>query len=163
MANESQIVQGVEYPRPFDQLTIELVESAARHIYIMSPRLDYQVFDNPDLLRALSALVRRSRQTEVRVLVADSRALVARGHRLVEMSRRLSSSIQIRKLAEHPEWAGETVVIRDRDGVLYKPADANHEAFYQPDSRAVAQQYLEQFHTLWSCSSVDVELRSMRI
>lgn len=163
MANESQIVQGVEYPSPFDQLAVELVESAARHIYIMSPRLDYQVFDNPDLLTAFSALIRRSRQTEVRILIADSRALVARGHRLVEMSRRLSTSIQIRKLVEHPEWAGETVVIRDRDGVLYKPADANHEAFYQPDSRALAKHYLEQFNTLWSCSTADIELRSMRI
>lgn len=163
MNNEAQFIRGVEYPSPFDRLVVELVESAARHIYIMSPRLDYQVFDNEDLLRALRALVRRTRQTEARILIADSRPLVTRGHRLLEMARRLPTSIQIRKLEEHPEWRGETVVIRDRDGVLFKPGDANHEAFYQPDSRAVTQQYLDQFKALWDCSSLDIELRSMRL
>jgi hypothetical protein len=161
MSNE--FLTGVEYPHPFDELAVELCSSAAREICILSPRLDHQAFDNPDLVEAIGILIRSSRQTRVRILVADSRALVSRGHRLLLLARRLSSSVQIQKLAEHPQWKSETIVIRDRDGVLYKPGDSDHEGFFEPSSRASTQRHLELFEELWRHSAQDVELRSLSI
>ncbi len=159
----SEFLSSVEYPHPFDDLVVELCESASRHLLIQSPRLDYEVFDNAPLVEAISALARSSRQTEVKILINDSRALVARGHRLVGLMRRLPTSVRIRKLAEHPDWNGETVVIRDYDGVLYKPGDADHAGFYEPDSRASTRRHLELFNDLWRCSVEDVELRALSL
>ena len=161
MSNE--FLTGVQYPKPFDQLLVELCQSAARQIFILSPHLDNEVFDNAELVDALSALVRSSRQTRVRILISDSRGLVARGHRLLNLARRLPSSVEIQKLAEHPDWKGQTVIIRDRDGVLYKPGDSDHEGFYEPDSRASTQQHLELFEELWRHSEADIELRSLSL
>lgn len=161
MSNE--FLTGVQYPKPFDQLLVELCQSAARQIFILSPHLDNEVFDNAELVEALSALVRSSRQTRVRILISDSRGLVARGHRLLNLARRLPSSVEIQKLAEHPDWKGQTVIIRDRDGVLYKPGDSDHEGFYEPDSRASTQQHLELFEELWRHSEADIELRSLSL
>jgi len=163
MTDETALIRGIEYPTPFDELTVQLAANAVRHTYIMSPRLDFRVFDNQDLVAALAALVKRSRRTQVRILIADPRPLVSRGHRLLGLARRLPSSIQMRTLAEHPQWAGETVVLRDRDGVLFKPADADHEAFYHAASPGLVRQYLEQFTELWNCSSDNIELRSLRV
>ena len=154
-------MEPVEYPSPFDQRVIELAESASRYLYILSPNLDYQVFDNPDLVRALSELARRSRQTEIRILVSDSRGLVARGHRLLALARRTPSTVLIRKLEHHPEYKGQTVIIRDRDGLLFKPAE--NEGFYHPDSRSDVQPRLELFEDLWRYSSEDPELRSLSL
>jgi len=159
MSNE--FLTGVQYPQPFDQLLVELCRSAARQIFILSPRLDNEVFDNAELVEALSALVRSSRQTRVRILISDSRGLVARGHRLLALARRLPSSVEIQKLAEHPDWKGQTVIIRDRNGVLYKPGGSDHDGFYEPDSRASTQQHLELFEELWRHSAPDIELRSL--
>ena len=125
--SEEQFVQGVAYPHPFDEMAVALCRSASRYICILSPYLDHAVFDNEELASALSALARSTRQTEVRILIADSRAVVGRGHRLLQLCRRLPSAIQIRRLQEHPDWNGQTVVIRDRDGVLYKPIGSDHE------------------------------------
>ena len=161
MSNE--FLTGVQYPKPFDQLLVELCQSAARQIFILSPHLDNEVFDNAELVEALSALVRSSRQTRVRILISDSRGLVARGHRLLNLARRLPSSVEIQKLAEHPDWKGQTVIIRDRDGVLYKPGGSDHEGFYEPDSRASTQQHLELFEELWRHSEADIELRSLSL
>jgi hypothetical protein len=158
-----EFLTGVEYPRPFDELALALAVSALRHICIMSPRLDHAVFDNAELAAALSALVRKSRQTSVRILIADSRALATRGHRLLNLARRLPSSVHIQKLAEHPDWNGETVVIRDLDGVLYKPGGSDHEGFYEPASRASTRRHLELFEELWRHSAQDVELRTLSI
>lgn len=159
----SEFISGVEYPRPFDELVVELCNTAARHLYILSPTLDHDVFDNPELITAISALIRRSRQTEVHILVGDSRSIIARGHRLVELARKLSSSIVIRKLAEHPDWNGETIVIRDRDGVLYKSGGADHNAFYEPGSRSSTQQHLDLFQELWRYSTEDSNLRTLSL
>ena len=157
------VITGVEYPHPFDDLAVELCHSAARYICILSPCLDHAAFDNSGLADALSALARRSRQTRVRILISDSRQLVGRGHHLLELARRLPSNVQIKKIAEHPDWNGETIVIRDRDGVLYKPGGSGHDAFYEPDSRSSALGHLELFEDLWQHSAEDIEIRSMRL
>lgn len=159
----NEFVTGVQYPHPFDDLAVSLCASAARHIYILSPTLDHRVFDNPELISTLAALARDSRQTEVRILISDSRQIVSRGHRLVQLARRLPSSVHIRKLHEHPDWNGETIITRDRDGVLYKPGGSDHEGFYEPNSRASTGRHLELFEELWRHSSPDVELRSLSL
>jgi hypothetical protein len=161
MSNE--FLAGVHYPEPFAEILVELCSSAARQVSILSPRLDHAVFDRPELVVALSALVRSSRQTQVRMLINDSRAVVARGHRLLLLARRLPSSVKLHSLAQHPDWNGQTVVVRDRDGVLYKPGDNDHEAFYEPDSQASTQQHLELFEDLWRHSAQDAELRALSL
>ncbi len=161
MSNES--LTGVGYPHPFDQLAVELCSSAAREVCILSPRLDPMAFDTEELSNALGVLIRSTRQTRVRVLVADSRDMVTRGHRLLNLARRIPSSVQIKKLAEHPQWRGETIVICDRDGVLYKPGDSDREGFYEPSSRASTKRHLELFEELWRHGVEDVELRSISL
>lgn len=156
-------VTGIEYPDPFRDYAAALCRGAARCIRILTPHLDRAVFDNEDLAGALSKLARDTRQTEVRILIADPRPLVGSGHRLVQLARRLPSTVLLRKLAEHPDWNDETIVIRDRDGVLYKHGDSNSDAFYEPASRAAAQRYLELFDELWRLSEEDPDLRSLRI
>ncbi|MCB1675704.1 MAG: hypothetical protein KDI01_05410 [Halioglobus sp.] len=159
----TDFLTGVAYPRPFDELAVQLCDSALRSLCILSPRLDHEAFDNEALAQAVSDLVRRGRLSEVKILVSDSRALLSRGHRLLQLHRRLPSSVHIRKLAEHPDWKGQTVVTRDRDGVLYKPADSDHEGFYRGDSRSSARPHLELFAALWRHSEPDIELRSLSI
>ncbi len=164
MSTDSQpAVQGVEYPHPFDDLAVELCNSARRYVAILSPYLDSSAFDNPELVSAISHLVRESRQSEVRILVSDVRPLVSRGHRLLQLARRMPTAVRIRKLTEHPDWKGETVVIRDRDAVLFKPAGSEDRAFCEMDARPVAEQHLEKFEDLWRYSEEDPDLRTLAI
>ncbi len=159
----SEFVTEVAYPSPFDRFAVLLCESASRHICIQSPKLDYAAFDNSELVAALSALARNSRQAQVRILINDSRALVGRSHQLLQLARRLPSVVRIRKLAEHPQWNNETIVIRDTNGVLYKPGGSDHDAFFEPDSRASTARHLELFDDLWRYSVEDTELRSLHL
>ena len=160
MSNET-FVSGVAYPHPFDELAVELCASASRSICILSPELDRDVFDNPALIEALSALARDSRQTDIRILVQHVGKLVGRGHRLLQLARRIPSKVRIQRLSEHPDWNGETVLVRDLNGVLYKPGGSEHEGFYEPDSRASTQSHLELFEELWRYSVQDPELRAL--
>lgn len=152
---------GIEYPHPFAAWAAALTADASREICILSPDLDRRAFDDRDLTDALSALARRSRQSRVRILVSDYRPMVQRGHRLLALARRLPSSIVLQQLDEHPDWQGETLVIKDRSGVLCKPAEADKAAFCEPDSRARTERYLELFEELWRHSAPHIEFRSV--
>jgi predicted GNAT family N-acyltransferase len=152
-------ISGVSYPHPFDALAVQLCDSASHCIRIMSPALDHEVFDSQALSSALSKLARKSRHTWVHILISDSRPLVKRGHQLLTLCRRMPTPVEIRKLERHPQWRGETIVIRDDSGVLYKPGDVDHEGFYEPDSRASARRHRDLFDELWQRSSTDSELR----
>ena len=55
------------------------------------------------------------------------------------------------------------MVIRDHDGVLYKPGGADHEGFYEPDSRASTRRHLDLFNDLWRYSVEDIELRALSL
>lgn len=158
-----EFVAGVEYPAPFDDYALALAESARRYFCILSPRLDARVFDRPELVSALAALARRSRQTEIRVLVKEASPLVKQGHRLLQLARRMPSKVRLQVLPEHPEWPGQTLVIRDRDGVLYQPPDSDSGGFYEPDSRASTQKHLELFQNLWRSSAPSPELRRLNL
>ncbi|MCB1703472.1 MAG: hypothetical protein KDI17_01355 [Halioglobus sp.] len=159
----NEFITGVAYPEPFARFAVALCASASRQICIQSPALDYAAFDSADLVTALAALARSTRQAQVRILISDSRALRGRRHQLLQLARRVPSVVHIRKLAEHPQWNSETVVIRDRDGVLYKPGGSEHDAFYEPDSRASTARHLELFDELWRYSVEDPELRSLHL
>ncbi|NND68819.1 MAG: hypothetical protein HKN19_14615 [Halioglobus sp.] len=159
----SEFTTGIEYPHPFDDYAVELAQSASRYLCILSPALDHAAFDNAALASAIGALARDSRQTGIRILIQDARPLVNRGHRLLELSRRMPSKVELRKLPEHPDWRGETIVIRDRDGVLYRPAGSEERAFYEPDSRASTQRHADLFEDLWRHGTRDTELRALLI
>ncbi len=158
-----EFVRELAYPHPFDDYAVSLCESASRYVCILSPDLDHAAFDNPALADALSKLARGGRQSQVRILVARSTGIVNRGHRLLSLARRIPSSIHLRVLQEHPDWNGETLVIRDRDGVLYKPGGSERDGFYEPDSRASTQRHLELFEELWRHSEQDPNLRTLSI
>lgn len=163
LQRQAVFTTGVAYPQQFAGFAIALAKSATRYVDILSPQLDQAAFGNEALSSSLSALARSSRQTRVRILLQDPRPIVARGHRLLQLARRLPSTVHIQVLQEHPLWTGQTIVIRDRDGVLYRPADGDNTGFYEPDSRASTQRHLELFEELWRYSVQDSQLRTLHI
>lgn len=156
-------ITGVQYPEPFATLAVELARTASRHLRIYSYRLDHEVFDSATLASAIGDLARRGRYSEIRILVSDARPMVQRGHRLLQLSRRLSSSVSIRVLAEHPELPEATYVVRDTDGILYKPDDVGRGGFFEPGSRASAKKFIDGFDALWRWGERDPRLRQLTL
>ena len=153
-----------QYPQPFADLTLALAHSARRHLDILSPALEPLVFDRSELVSAISALVRRGREARVRILVSDARAITSRGHRLLALARRLPSSVHLRHLPEHPDWRGHCCVVRDRDGVLYAPAeDLQSDGFFRADDRADGARESDAFAELWRHAVVDPGFRSLHL
>lgn len=150
-------------PQPFRQLVVAQARLAGRELRILSPRLDPRLFDNEDFLSAARSLIRRGRMSRIQIIVQDPRAIVQRGHGLLDLARRMPSGIEVRRLAEHPLWNADTEVIRDRDSLLALPAGENSLGFYRPNSRARAEGALSRFEDLWHAGEVDPEFRALAL
>lgn len=156
-------VTQLRYPQPFAELVIAQAKLARRELRILSPRLDSRVFDREDLESALRVFLRGGSLCNVQILVEDARAIVQRGHRLLALSRRLPSRVEIRRLSEHPEWNGETLVMRDRGSLLEMPASETDYGFYRPQDRARSEAAINRFAELWRLGHVDPEFRALSI
>jgi hypothetical protein len=69
----------------------------------------------------------------------------------------------MRKLREHPDWDGDTLVVRDRDGLLALPGSDTDPGFYRPGDRARCESVISRFDELWRAAEVDPEFRALSI
>jgi len=153
----------LHYPAPFAQLAIAQARQCRRELAVLSPHLDRAVFDNEEFFAALRKLLRESRRSRVRVLLQNSRAVVQQGHGLVELARRLPSRIELRVLAEHADWNGDTQVLRDRSAVLVHPGGDGNPGSYRPGDRGRCEAALTRFEELWRVGVSNPELRALSL
>jgi predicted GNAT family N-acyltransferase len=161
--NWQESIAGLRYPSPFDQLVIAQARLARRELCVLSPRLDPRLFEQEAFTDALRALARRERQARVRILVGEAREVVARGHALLTLARRVPTKIHLRRLAEHADWRDDTAVIRDRDSLLALPGGELDPGFYRPGDRARCETALSRFEELWRAGSEDPEFRALML
>jgi len=155
-------IPAVTLPFPFAELCIALARGARRELCLLSPRLDGALFERAELIEAMTALLRRQRAAQVRILVQDADAVVRSGHRLLGLAQRAQSRVALRALAEHPEWTEETLVLRDRSGLLWQDR-AQSPAHYRPEDRGRAQQWRQRFEGLWHAATVPASFRRLTL
>jgi hypothetical protein len=74
-----------------------LVTQAERFIRIYTHDLEREIYDNNAFRDALSLFARKHSNTEVHILIEDIQPTLKQNHLVLELSRRLSSSITIRQ------------------------------------------------------------------
>ena len=79
------------------EVTQRLAAQARRLLLLHSENLSPEIYDRPAFLDAVRAFARRHSQARFLILVQDARQAVQRGHRLIELSRQLSSTIEFRR------------------------------------------------------------------
>ncbi len=142
-------------------VALNLVSQTRQHLVIASRDLDPLIYSNQDFIDALSALARRTRQTQIQILIRDSMAIVRDGHRLIPLSQRLSSSIHIRRIHRDYGRFNEAFLIADRTGVLHRPKADLYEGKVCFKAPLKARELLDTFHTIWEISAPDPELRRL--
>ena len=142
---------------------LECLARPRRQLVLLSPLLDPFLFDRPEVADALSQFVRSARAARVQILIRDSTLIVARGHRLIELARRLDSRIEIRKLPEDAGTRELSFATWDNRGYWMLPDYREHQGlrnFYDP---VQAERLSDQFARLWVRSAPDPELRLLRL
>ena len=176
MRNEDNFKRFVELRLGVTSLEIELLErSDTLHatdlmleqtqdmLDIFSRDLDPELYDRQPFLDALSRLCLRNRKARIRLLVQEPQVPVKRGHRLIELARRLSSSIEIRQ--PHPDYRhyNEAFMVADQCGLIYRSLADRFEGmgnFYNP---VEARRKLDFFTEVWERSEQNPEFRRLHL
>ncbi len=142
---------------------LRCLDAPRRRLAIFSQRLDHTLYDQPPVVEALSRFARSSPSATVRVLISESDLLVSRGHRLVELARRLDSRIEIRKIFDELSPGEQSFVTWDERGILLMPDHRDYTALVNLYDPVQARRLLETFDYFWSRSAPDPELRTLKL
>ncbi len=141
----------------------QLARKARHYLLIFTHSLDPDVYDNDDMESALFELARRHRTSEIRILVQDSVPAVQRGHRIIRLAQKLTSSIAIRKPAEQYRDVATAYMTADGSGIIYRAMgdEHNYEGYLSYMSAQHASEVEGQFNEIWEHSTPDPQLRRL--
>ena len=141
----------------------KLASSATRSLNVISRSLDHLIFDRLDIIEELSKLVRRSRSTNIKVLVYDNTHIVKNGHRLVALANRIPSKIAIRQLSDDFKDYNQSMVIADHLGFLHNQQSDRYEGIVSFNDPQRCAELSKTFSEFWDRSLEDKELRQIKI
>ena len=158
--NQTTELQAFRTPDEARRHATALLQQARRALCLYSSDLEPWLYNHSSIQEACTRFLLAHPRNHLRILLRDSSRTVKEGHRLLNLSRRLSSNCQIRKL--HPDYPNEecAFLIADDCGLLLRPEldqYAGHVRY-----RDVAQVRLRQaqFDQAWNTSTLDPDLRS---
>lgn len=144
-------------------VALDLARQCQRQLRILSNSLEPEFYDHPEFAAAVSALARRSRHTEIRLLIVDGRPLARRGHALLDLHRRLPSAIGLRRVTCESADIVENYLIADDRGLLCLALREPEQAWADYNNRPLAEDYAERFDQLWHRAEADPELRVLHL
>lgn len=138
---------------------LSMARQAARGIDIVSRQLDAQMYDNREFCEAVSQLIVGSRRARVRVLLRFTDPVVKHGHRLVTLSQRLSSFIELRVPAREFDEYNPAFLIVDGAGIVYRTLSDTFNGTANFNDPRKAQELSRQFEDMWQTATPDARLR----
>lgn len=141
----------------------ELLNNAKRRLLLLNPFLEHELFDRECVVDAISKLARSAPAVEIRIIVFDTKLLIDRSHRLVELARRLDEKISIQVYREVPNAQTSSFACVDLDGYWLLPSYEKYEGISDLDDPVNNQRLTDAFRTSWEKSRQSSELRTLRI
>lgn len=142
---------------------LSAVQEPRRHLALLSPELDPVLFDTDALCDALSAFVRRSPSTQLRILIYSSKRAVETSHRLLALARRLDDRIVIAKVPEEHARDERSFLVWDNEGYWLQPGRDTYDGLSNGHDPVMAARLRERFDYLWERSAADPELRQLKL
>ena len=142
---------------------LSMLQQAHSSMDLLTHKLDGHLYNTAEFADAFRQLAISNRNPSIRILVHDSNYLGQHGHRFLEIARRLTSSIEIRKVDKNFQHLLHNYTIFDRQGVIFRPNPERFEAKADFHAPAQARERLQEFDKIWQHSETPTELRRMHI
>lgn len=140
-----------------------LVQQASSRIDLFTRDLDPAIYDREPFLTDLSSTCAQRQAIHVRVLIQSPVTPIKRGHRLIELSRRLSSIIEIRQPHSDYSHFNEAFLIVDQRGLVHRRFSDRFEGRANFNDIATAQRLTTFFNEVWEHSESSPETRRLHL
>jgi hypothetical protein len=153
--NTSDAVIQLAHPSDVVPVMTHFATNGLRSVDIFSIDLNPSIYDDPELVAAISTIARRGKQSRLRILVRNPETLYGGNHGLVALARRLPSRVQIRVYTEGAKDRNLGFFCVDEQHLVYFMDESQWQGFARHDARAESAHALNEFEHLWLYGSVD--------
>jgi hypothetical protein len=136
---------------------------AKRELALFSHDLEPLLYDKDEFISVVQALATRSRMSRIRIVCIDPGASIRVGHRIVGLTQRFSSYMEVRRASHDHAQLAETFLVADEEAVLFRPIATRYEGFADLHAPLEARKYLKQFADIWEKAEPDPEFRRLGI
>ena len=145
------------------QLAVRLVNQASHRLDVFTRDFDPRVFDNADFVNAVKSLAIKDNKARIRFLVVEPDKAIKLGHRLLELSRRLTSTVEIRKVHEDYSANPECYLLVDTRGLLHRKLASRYEAIANFNNPSEAMNLVRHFNEVWEHSTPMLDFKRLYI
>lgn len=142
---------------------INLLAGARHEVLICAPMLDAAFFNRADLTQAMGQFIARRAGNRVRIVVEDTEHMLQANVRLVELTRRFSDLILIRRLGEQHHGLAEMFIVGDKANSLHQRDVTGVDATCDFHAPSLADPLARRFETYWDASEPVVGLHPFRL
>lgn len=154
------------HPTTRDELysaAVDLVSRARREILICCPMLDPALYNRAALTEALGHFIARRASNRIRIAIEDSEHMLLADVRLVELARRFSDMILIRRLGEQHHGLAEMFLVVDSENCLHQQDIATIDATLDFHAPRLATPLARRFDAIWAASEPVPGLHTFRL
>jgi len=144
-------------------LIASMVKQGSRSVYLLCSDLNPELLDNEKIRESFSYFLRKNPNSNAKILIQDSAKITRYGHRLLALSRRLPSHIEIRKISRDFSEIEEFILTVDGTGSILKTSLEQLEFTTQFNSKAKCLEKNNLFDNIWRHSELDPNLRALSL
>ncbi|NQD80038.1 histone acetyltransferase HPA2 [Pseudomonas sp. CrR14] len=155
-----QALQRFSLPEHARAHALAFMQQASRTLCLYSPDLEPWLYHHSSIQQACTRFLLDHRNSRLRILVRDSSRAVRDGHRLIALSRKLPSNVQIRRC--HPDYPfpDGAFLLADDQGMLVRPEPDRFAGYAKYQDPGRVRQLQRLFNQTWDTSITDPDLRS---
>ncbi|NVK89527.1 MAG: hypothetical protein HWE13_15420 [Gammaproteobacteria bacterium] len=136
---------------------------AQQSVNLFTYELDPRVLSDREIESVLAKLARRSRHTQIRMMVYDTTSLQSNNHRLIGLYQALSSYVAIKVVAKEHQQIPYSFYTVDDCGLIYRPNHHEFESQIYFNDKLKTKDYRKQFEEYWEQGRVASEFRVLGI
>lgn len=145
------------------QALLTLTQQARRSLLIFSQQLDAKIYNSPEFYEAVLKLATSSRHADVRIIVRDIQPIIKQSSRLVQLSQRISSRMQIRTPPMEFLQRRDEFVIIDGRALLQRANAQRYQGEVDSNAPLRCRQLTQLFDDCWEKSSTPTDLKRLHI
>ena len=141
-----------------------LILGAVARVYILSQRLEPELYNDAEIHTHLARLAASSRNADIRIVAHDTRVAANQGHYLIHLAQKLPSFAQIRVTVtpEHRNFR-ESWLIADDGAFMRIRNPERFEGYYEIDNKLECRSYLDEFAEIWEACEPDQNTRRLSL
>lgn len=140
---------------------ISLVKQARCSIDIFTQDMDAEIYNNSEFERSIFNLAKRAPNSQIRILVQNTKKPIQQGHCLIRLAQSMTSSIFIHNPSREYKDEKCAFLLVDKKGILYRSnaSNRNYKASINFMAAQRAGELTEFFNEVWQHSLPDVQAR----